>query len=155
MSIDSNRTGGFTLIELMIVVSIIGILSAIALPAYTNYIVRAQLTEAIMVTSDCRNRVTEFFESENRLPNIGEAACNKASNETTALLIGISQENSGVIRAQLITDKSLKGASNGSITLTPFLNSSASIGYWQCRGTDSSGTLGAIDRFLPFTCKSP
>jgi len=64
---------GFTLIELMIVVAIIGILAAIALPAYQDYTARAQVTEAIAATSPMRLAVTEFVQTEDDWPTNEQA----------------------------------------------------------------------------------
>jgi type IV pilus assembly protein PilA len=54
---------GFTLIELMIVVAIIGILAAVALPAYQDYTIRARVSEAVLATSQCRTAISEVYQS--------------------------------------------------------------------------------------------
>ena len=59
----SKMQKGFTLIELMIVVAIIGILAAIALPAYQDYTKRAKMSEAILAASACRTTITEIYQS--------------------------------------------------------------------------------------------
>ncbi len=59
---------GFTLIELMIVVAVIGLLAAVALPAYQKYIVRAKLTEVILAATPCRYTVSEYYQSGSALP---------------------------------------------------------------------------------------
>ena len=59
---------GFTLIELMIVVAIIGILAAVALPAYQDYTIRARVSEAILATSQCRTAVSEGYQTGSALP---------------------------------------------------------------------------------------
>ncbi|WP_329759860.1 pilin [Stenotrophomonas geniculata] len=71
---------GFTLIELMIVVAIIAILAAIALPAYRDYTVRAKVSESVMALSACKTSVSEYFAAQNALPTtLALAGC-----ETTA-----------------------------------------------------------------------
>ena len=67
---------GFTLIELMIVVAIIGILAAIAIPAYQDYIVRSKVTELVNAAGVCKTSVAEFYQTKGFLPaNTGDAGC--------------------------------------------------------------------------------
>ena len=83
-----NLQQGFTLIELMIVVAIIAILAAIALPAYQNYIKRSKVTEGVVAADACKASVVEYVASLNKLPaDIIAAGCDKfkASQYVTGL----------------------------------------------------------------------
>lgn len=66
---------GFTLIELMIVVAIIGILAAIAVPAYQDYVVRARVSEAVVFADACKESVFEYFSENGVWPNTVDAGC--------------------------------------------------------------------------------
>ena len=77
---------GFTLIELMIVIAIIGILAAVALPAYQDYTVRAKMAEPVLAGSVCRTTVTEVYQSSDSLPAENEWGCEVGLPERTGTL---------------------------------------------------------------------
>ncbi len=82
---------GFTLIELMIVVAIIGILAAVALPAYQDYTIRARVSEAVLATSQCRTAISEIYQSANRTRPIGANnwGCGEATGASTQYVAAI------------------------------------------------------------------
>jgi type IV pilus assembly protein PilA len=132
---------GFTLIELMIVVAIIGILAAIALPAYSDYTNRAKVTELMVAASACKTSVTEYFQSEGTLPlTLAAAGC--ASNPT---------KNAGALTLAAtgtITVASLIAGVAGNVVLAPL--AAPVVGSpidWGCK------TSTILPKYLPANCR--
>ncbi|WP_434219171.1 pilin [Biformimicrobium ophioploci] len=124
-----TKQKGFTLIELMIVVAIIGILAAIALPAYQNYTVRAKISEVVLAASSCRTSITESIQSSTgtTLPGVGEWGCETATNDTK-YVASIATDANGVITVTTSAAPDLPtDARNVSIMLTPYTNTGTTI----------------------------
>ncbi len=104
-----KQQSGFTLIELMIVVAIIGILAAIALPAYQDYTVRAKVSECAGVVSACKTSVSEYYASMGSLP---ADAQNAGCANTTTKYCGAPTVNSGNVVVQISTQAGVGTACN-------------------------------------------
>ncbi len=135
---------GFTLIELMIVVAIIGILAAVALPAYQDYTVKAKVSEVILAASTCRTAITEAVQtSPGSLPSVDDGwGCESASSTSKYVLKVETKGTSGKVR---VTSQGLPLAVD--VILVPTITGSV-VTQWQC-GTSSD----TFKKYLPGSCK--
>jgi type IV pilus assembly protein PilA len=143
---------GFTLIELMIVVAIIGILAAVALPAYQDYTVRAKVSEVVLAASGGKTAVAEFYASNSRMPSTGVASAgitNQASKYVTSVAWTRTSDTAGYIVALATSAVGGGVTSSQGVRLTGTVADTATgVVGWVCT---SEGSLAA--RYLPANCR--
>jgi type IV pilus assembly protein PilA len=132
---------GFTLIELMIVVAIIGILAAVALPAYQDYTTRAKVSEIVIAADKCKTSVAEYYQVKDQTLPADNAAAG-CSNQSTQYVSSLTVANGVITVASAITQ------APGNLVLTPTPNGSdPSVLNWSC-------TASTINKkYLPANCR--
>ncbi|MFD1215231.1 pilin [Microbulbifer celer] len=151
-----KKQQGFTLIELMIVVAIIGILAAVALPAYSDYTKRAKMSEALGFAAQAKSAVAETYQATGSLPGDNTAAgMDAAANIKSTYVESVTVGSGGVITVAIqgTDDNDLD---NGSVIMTPVQSDGSSTitaAYngpvrWNCAVSNAN-----ISKFFPSECR--
>ncbi len=152
---------GFTLIELMIVVAIIGILAAVALPAYQDYTKRAKVSEVVLAASSCRTGITEVYQTSSATTITGGNWGCESTTQLSKYVASVGTDDNGVVTvtAQNFGDSLIDGQK---IVLTPYHTDSVAkltstsghlgspVYKWTCKPAD---TNGIPPKYLPASCR--
>ena len=144
---------GFTLIELMIVVAIIGILAAIAIPAYQDYTIRAQVSEGLSLASGAKSSISEYYQHHGGWPTGNSTAGISASTDIVGnyvTQVAISENSTSGVSIVTVTygRDANENIVQKTLTLSPTSNT-GSIS-WTCASGSSNGVLA---KYLPAECR--
>jgi len=138
---------GFTLIELMIVIAIIAILAAIALPAYQDYIVRSKVSEGVLIADGCKTSVAEYYQSNGVVPpTLLSSGCDTVATTYVKSLDVVS----GKIEVTMSSDPGLSTAALKLFVLRPSSTTIDQPLIWDC---GSAAGTSIPSKYLPAKCR--
>ena len=149
-AVQRPRQQGFTLIELMIVIAIVGILAAIALPAYQDYTIRARMAEPLAIAAEAKTTISEFYASNGRLPTV-QASLGLSAINTQSYAVSVVYTFADpkiTFKIQLGTKQELGGMKGGIIQLNGLADPNGTIS-WKC-----GPAAVAKVKYLPASCRS-
>lgn len=132
------KTQGFTLIELMIVIAIVGILAALALPTYQDFSLRARVSEGLSLAGGAKASVAEYYASHNQFPANNVTAGLATANQIKGSSVHSLTVTDGVIT--VVFNNKVAAAGKNSLVLTPNVAQEGSI-TWDCHGGSLDGRL--------------
>jgi len=137
-----NVQKGFTLIELMIVVAIIGILAAVAIPAYQDYVARSQVSEGMATAGAVKTSISEFYASQGSFPAAGLYDETNGGRYTA----GATHDANGVITVSMRSAAPVNNAIRGYTFTLERTETSGAITNWTCKTTGDA-------KYLPSGCQ--
>jgi type IV pilus assembly protein PilA len=161
--ISNSAQKGFTLIELMIVVAIIGILAAIAIPAYQDYVIRSQVSEGLAMASAAKASVSEFYANRGDWPLDNSAAGLGSSATIQGKYVSSIGVNDGGITITYGNQANADKLAGETVGLTPGPSENGDV-IWRCAEADdpsgwvvadvgTEGTTSLIGKYLPSSCR--
>lgn len=150
---------GFTLIELMIVVAIIGILAAIAIPAYQDYTIRAQVTEGLTLAGDLKASIAEWYANTGNWADLSDLGISDPTDKAGKYVTEVDV-NGGVITITY-GNQANQNVAGDVLSLTPGVNTNLDV-VWRCGNAndpsgasmEAAGSTDVDNKYLPASCRS-